>query len=278
MTVGLTTWSELGPPSGEVLVIINSPEDDRLPVDAFFRQLYGWTRSSTVHVIAPLAWRDWVKRQGIPEDRVLLAAAGDGSPYDLATFLTTPEVFRWVTARAVGVIAGTTPHNRYNDQVQEIFERRVAVLLGDGYLLAHTAPYPFVYVFDAPAVVRRLVRGEALLEYRTVCGRVVGDLHARWVSEGSPVVNDDPSFTAEQQELARHLGSDLLAFDEASAIPIQRTMSGQTIAEMLAEVRASLADAGRRLEEGVWTLEHQQRGGSLKTRVRTRLRRLVRRR
>jgi hypothetical protein len=258
VNVGVTTWAQLGAIDGNVLLIINSQDHDRQSVDSVLDELYGCAPSSTVHVIASGAWRNWAADRGISPRRASFTVAPDGSHLELNYFLKRLEVARWVADRRFAVIVGSLAYSLYNEEVKAIFERRVALLIGDARFLAHALPNRYLYVLDAPALIRRFGRASALAAYTAAVGHLVGDLHAIWLAQGSPAINDGADFTDVRAALTRRLGGDLLSYDEASAIPLPAVDISPAVAELLSEVRGSLVGAAGEIADHLHNLEARQ--------------------
>ncbi len=262
MKVGVATWPDLGSIDEPVLMIVNARETDRAGADTLFEELGRHVPASAIHLIAQETWRDWAGARGIAGARALFHERA----LEVNYFLTKPHVARWIASRPCRVIVGSLPHNLYNEEVQDVFERRVTLLLGDGRFLAHALPRPYLYVLDAPALVRRVSRSAEAAAYIAATNGIVAELHSRWLAQGSPAIDDDPDFADARAVLARHLGGAVLSYDEASRIPIRRADISAPVAAMVSEVRESLIDAATRIDEFADEAKHP---------VVTRLRRLL---
>ncbi len=248
MTSGIATWHELGPLDGDVLAILNSPPGDEQAVAALFDRLQRRMADATrLHVIALPEWRRGLEARGVPDDRLLLSADAAGADLELNHFLESPPAVLWVVEKHFAFVVGSAPYAVYNDEVKEIFERRLAVLLGNGRFLAHTLPNEYVFVLDLPALLLRFGRRQKLEHYQGACRALVTDLHRRWTELGRPAASDDLADGVAAEALRRHLGPELLAFDEASPIPLARPDLGVACADLVVYFRDVLLDHDQRL-------------------------------
>jgi hypothetical protein len=158
MKPGLFTWNELEPIHGKVLVVVNSVAGDTAPVEALLATIDSHLPAAILHVIATTAWQGWLDRRGIAADRVLIATDDEGRDVELNHFLESPAAVLWTVANQFSCITGTEAHSVYNEEVKDIFERRVLVLLGEGRFLAHTLPNPYVYALDLARLLERCGR------------------------------------------------------------------------------------------------------------------------
>lgn len=234
MTDRITTWDDLGQLDGNVLAILNSPADDCCAVDALFDELGRRVPPSGIYVIAETAWQSRLSAQGLGDDRTLLTIDDQGREIELNHFLESQAVVKWAVSRAFRTIVGSSAHGLYNDEVKEVFEQRVCVLLGDGRFLAHTLPGPYVFLFDLAGMLQRAARKPKAEAYSATCRALLGDLFCLWRQDGASTVSDDSCFDDVIDALTRHLGAAVLAFDEASAIPLPH---GDTAAGMVALVK-----------------------------------------
>lgn len=248
MTAALTTWSELGTVDGSALLIVNAAAGDEMRADEAFRTLSAQVAADALHVIAPPAWQRWLDERGQPADRVLICVDADGREVELTHFLHTSIALSWIGAREFQVITGTLPHKRYNDEVQEEFERRVCLFLGGGRFLAHTLPDPHIYVLDAPALVHRFGRSADVDRFLAMTRGLVADLHGQWLAAGEPEVNDTGRHDAVMAVVSRHLGGDVRGFDESPPpLPDATHRAEEEVASYLAELHATLCERDRRL-------------------------------
>ena len=130
---GVTTWPAIDTIQGNALLVINSPLADAQRVGEVLDTLESRTKPGGVHVIADPEWAEWLGARNVPSDRMLLAVAKtSGKPVEVNHFLVAAEALLWVVPKAFEVIAGSTPHNQYNEEIQTVFEQRVSLLLGNG--------------------------------------------------------------------------------------------------------------------------------------------------
>src|SRR5262245_35098756 len=146
MKTGLITWRELPSIGGNVLVIINSAVGDEGEVAALVERLAERAPSGAMHAIAAQVWQPWLTARNWAASRVLFTTDVNGQELELNYFLETPEALQWILERRFAAVAGSLPHSQYNDEVKEVFERRVGLFLGRARFLAHALPTPFVYV------------------------------------------------------------------------------------------------------------------------------------
>lgn len=240
---GVTTWPALSTIDGNVLLVINSPIAEEVRVGEVLATLEAHTRPGGVHVIASPEWKAWLAARSLPQERVLLAEAKiSGKPIEVNHFLVAAEALLWAVPKAFEAIAGSTPHNQYNEEIQTVFEQRIGLLAGDAVLLAHCLPLPYVYVLDAPALVHRFGREARVREYQAHTRRLMDDLYRVWQERGRPAVEDGDRYDASLAVIERHLGRDVVAFDEVSPIVIARRSvdDGEQGAALLAHLREQL--------------------------------------
>ena len=240
---GVTTWPAIDTIQGNALLVINSPIADAQRVGNVLDTLEARTRPGGVHVIAAAAWAEWLGARRLPAERQLMAVARTSrQPVEINHFLVAAEALLWVVPKAFEVIVGSTPHNQYNEEVQTVFEQRVSLLLGEGVLLAHCLPLPYVYVFDAAALVHRFGREARVREYQAHARRLIDGLHRLWQERGQPEVEDGGRYDASLAVIERHLGRDVVTFDEESPIVIPRRAAdeGGEGARLLAHLREQL--------------------------------------
>lgn len=243
MNVGLTTWSAAGAVPMPGLLIVNSEDGSFLEVERVFDRFARLTNG--VYVVAPLSWQPWLRQRDIDGDRLLLAADPNGAELELNYFLGSAEALEWIDSRSFGLIAGTLPHNLYNEEVKQGFEQRVAAFLNRGRFLAHTPAEDYLYLFDLPGMMVRLGRKVKIAEYRDASRALVADLHALWRSSGSPEVCDDVDFTGVTAVLQDHLGEPLLRFTEQEWIPIRHADAGaQAGADLVVQLSALVRARG----------------------------------
>ena len=241
------TWAELEPFDGNVLVVINSPDDDTDTVEALLMTLERQLPLAVLHVIATPVWQAWLDRRGVAPDCVLIATDEEGRDIELNHFLESPAAFLWSVPKQFLCIVGTAPHSMHNDEVKDIFERRILLLLGDGRFLAHTLPNQYVYVLDLARLLERCGRDLKVQAYERRSRALVDDLHRLWLSSGSPAVADSPDYADVLQVLERQLGPALLAFDEVSPIPLEHQRITGAFVGIVTHFRSVLCEHDRRL-------------------------------
>jgi hypothetical protein len=211
-------WPELGTIDGNVLLIVNSRHDQQDDIARSIDALLMVAASDAIHVIAGRDHEAALAARGIPRERILFAES-DGGAIELNHFLESSGALAWIGTRQFHAIVGSAPHNLHNDEIKSIFEERVALFIGDGVFLAHALPEPYVYVFDGIGLVSRFGRGRKVDAYRTRVRALIGDLQQHWEAEGRPAVSDAASYSIEMRILEKHLGRELLEFDETSPVP-----------------------------------------------------------
>ena len=249
MTSGITTWDDLGRLGGNVLAILNSPLQDEHGVATLFDELERRVLAGRLHVIASPGWRDWLGARGVSGEGLLLTVDDGGGELELNHFLETPTAVLWITHKQFAFVVGAASYAVYNDEVKEIFERRLTVLLGSGRFLAHTLPNPYVFVLDLPAIVLRSYRKRTLERYTTTCRAMIDDLYRHWIDIGKPAVADDVVYCDVVEALGRHLGTELLAFDEAAPIPLPRPAAGPIFADIIISLQSVLREHDQRLAD-----------------------------
>lgn len=266
MTPGVCTWSELGPVDGNVLVLVNSAEDEAGAVAALLDMLRDLVPPDGLHVLATTAWRTWLDGRGVAADHVLLAIDDEGREVELNHFLESPAAVLWCLAKRFRCIVGTEAHSVYNEEVKDILEQRVLLLLGDGRFLAHTLPNPYVYVLDLARLVERSGRDVKVREYERRSRALVDDLHRLWRASRSPAVADGDDYTDVLQVIERHMGPALLVFDEAGAIPLPHDPITGAFAGVVAHVHDVIGEHDRQLL--AMTKLHAERSEAVEVRER----------
>jgi hypothetical protein len=266
MTPGVSTWEQLEPVDGNLLVVVNSKDDDRDGADALLTVLERRQPSAIVHAIAASVWRPWLERRGLAADRLLIAEDEDGRDVELNHFLESPAAILWSVPKQFRCITGTEPHSVYNEEVKDIFERRVLLLLGDGRFLAHTLPNAYVYVLDLVRLVERCGRELKVQTYQRQSRAIVEDLHRLWLASGRPAVADGPDYGDVMQVLERRMGRALLDFDEAGPIPLRHDRITAAFAEVVSHVRDVVSEHDRQLS--AMTALHAERSEAVAIRER----------
>ncbi len=243
MTPGFTWWDRLEPIEGKALLIVNSLRGRVDEVVAAYREM-DKLAGGALHIIAPIFWREWMaEHSSVVGDRLLFAADEQGRELELNYFLET-SAFEWVSSKSFAVVIGTAPHSLYNDTVHAIFEHRVALLLRDGVFLAHALPERGVYLLDLPSMVERFGRDHKIQSYRRWCRALIDDLHREWTALGAPgAVDNDVTTPVVDAVLAKHLGPQMLAFDERGPIPFPHEESvAAPVADFIRHVHTLIHD------------------------------------
>ena len=228
MRPGITTWDDLPPVGGNVLLIINSPAGADREVSAACERFAA--AGAALHVVAAPSWRARLASQGIPEERTLFTVDERNDELELNYFLETDTALSWIWPRRFALVAGSGPHNLYNEEIKDIFEERASVFLRDGMFVAHTLPAPYLYLFDLAGMFARLGRGAKLARYDATTRRLIGDCYELWRAVGSPVRSDDADHSGVMAIVRRHLGSSLVDFDEETPIRLSPASGAETAA------------------------------------------------
>jgi hypothetical protein len=235
---GITIWDELGRLSGRTLVVLNNRDVGDPAAGALWDALTQHVDSGSLSVVADRAWSAWIDERGLAETSVRLCVDRFGAPLEINYFLEQPETVRWVAESGVETIAGSSPHSLYNEEVQHVFERRAAFLIGrTGRLLAHTLPNRYLYLFARPDLIERMGRHEKVAAYQATAHGLVDDLHRLWRTQGTPRTADGSTSADVRQLMAAHLGEAVLDYDEESPIPILRPSPSTAVADFVEELR-----------------------------------------
>lgn len=239
------TWGELTAATGNVLVIINSPDGDEQPVGSVIEHVA--LQGAAVHVIAAASWRAWLAARGVPRDRVLLAVDDKDGDLELNHFLEFPQALAWVLPKAFSVVVGSAPHGRYNEEIKDLFEQRVSAFLRDGLFVAHALPELEVYVFDLASMFNRVGRKAKLGAYESASRGLVERCYQLWHAKGRPVHSDSSDFSDEIAALRTHLGDALLDFDERSPRPLPHVDAAGTAAAAMVKSLVDVVAARDRM-------------------------------
>jgi hypothetical protein len=253
VTPAISTWSELGRRTGNVLLVVNSEPGAEGEVDAALAHLSAC--ADAPHVIAPSAWRRRLVAGGVAVDRAMYARDLDGSDVEINYFLETTPALQWIESKRFALVAGSAPHSMYNEEVKEIFEQRVALFLGDGVFVAHSLPQPYLYLFDRAALLARQARYARVDRYRTLSRAIVDDCYRIWQAQQSratPAVRDGERCNELTGVLRAHLGDALLEFDEASPMALPR----EHLADSAADTAARFAEIWIHLGEVIRERDH----------------------
>jgi hypothetical protein len=218
MKPALTTWADLAVMGGNVLLVINSPADADREVSAACEHFAAI--GAVLHAVAAPLWRPRLATHGIPPERTLFTVDDQDDELELNYFLETEKALAWIWQRQFAVIAGSAPHNLYNEEIKDIFEARVSVFLRTSVFVAHALPARYLYVFDLAGMFSRLGRGVKLAQYDAATRNLIGECYDLWRAGGSPTHSDDADFSDVMAILTRHLGPVLVDFDERSPIPL----------------------------------------------------------
>jgi hypothetical protein len=262
MNFGITTWSELGSCEGNILLIVNSGQEDRDSVALVLDHLKLVTGPAALHVIAERSWGPWLGERGLPEACVRLSIDDEGRPLEINHFLESPAGVLWTVPRQFRVIVGSAPHSLYNEEIKEIFEQRVCLLIGDGRFITHALPLPYLGILDVAAFLRRFSRRQKTEAYLARCRSFVQDCHAVWVERGSPALSDTGPMSEVLKLVGKHFGSQILLFDEGAPTPPGQ-MDDDTAVEKLALYYRSVLHAHDRAltelyRERVQAVRHQE--------------------
>jgi hypothetical protein len=238
MISGMITWPDIATVDRNVLLIVNSPAGDQQAVSHVLDALEARVPPARVHVIATPAWDRWLKARGWSDARVLFSTDSAGRELEVNYFLESLEALRWIVAKRFAIVLGSAAHNLYNEEVKELFEQRVGIFLGDSVFLAHTLPEPHVFALGLGDLLQRLNRGCKAAQYQAASRALIGDLQALWAERGKPSRDDGRAFDAAAGVLERHLGRDLLSWDERSPIPLHRSDITDTAAEFVRYVES----------------------------------------
>lgn len=248
MTAMLATWRELHPLDGPALLIVNAAAGDETAVGAAFAALAEKAVAGGVHVIAPPNWRQWLRDLGQPDERVLISADEEGRETELTHFLHSSIALPWIASRGFKVVMGALPHNLYNEEVQGPLEQQVCLFLEAGQFFAHTLPNPYIYVFDAAALVHRFGRAADVDHYTAVTRQLIDDLHGQWLAAGKPAVDDSGRHDDVMAALGRHLDRHVIGFDESCPVlPRVSHWGVREVASYLQTLRGELVERDRRL-------------------------------
>jgi hypothetical protein len=266
VTTGVFTWNQLPPVAGNVLVVVNSADDEAENVEELLAAFESHLPSAVVHVIATRTWTGWLDARGIPAGRVLIATDEEGRDVELNHFLESPAAVLWCVPRQFQWVIGTEAHSVYNEEVKAIFEQRIVLLLGEGRFLAHTLPNPYVYVLDLARLLERCGRDLKVQEYERRSRAIVDDLYRLWQASGSPAVADGGDYADVLQVLESRMGTALVTYDEAGPIPLPQTPITAALAEVVSHLRDVVSEHDRRLK--VMTDLHAERSEAVEIRER----------
>ena len=221
-----------------MLLIINSPAGDESAAAVVLDQLTCRVQNDRLHVIATPVWDRWLNTRGWSDARVLFSIDAAGRELEINYFLENLETLRWIAARQFAIVLGSAAHNVYNEEVKELFEQRVGIFLGRSIFLAHALPQLHIFALGLGDLLQRLNRSRKAAEYHAASRALIGDLQALWIERGRPARDDTWTFDEAAGMLERHLGQDILSWDEQSAIPVPRLDVTETAAEFVRYVES----------------------------------------
>jgi hypothetical protein len=240
-----TTWSALQIAT-PVLVILNSEPSRQDEVVAVFDALMPVVPVEDLRVIGTASWMRLMRTRGIRASQTLTTKIGR-EDLELNYFLENETALQWVAQQEPRTIIGSSPHNLYNEEVKHIFELRVTMLMSGAIFLAHTLPGKYVYLLETEDLFDRSGRSLKTDAYRQKTAALMADFHAQWQARGRPAEDDGPDYDDVADTIARHFGPAALAYDESSAIPIERVDITSEHVFVLRFVRSRLMRALRRL-------------------------------
>jgi len=237
----ITTWDDFESVHGALLVVLNSQTVGDPIAGVVWEELNRRTSLENIRVVADRAWSAWIEERRVPLPLVKFAEDRAGAPLEINYFLEQPDTLRWAEQSGIRLIAGTSPHNLYNEEVQSVFERRAAFLVANrgGRLLAHTLPHRYLYLFDLTDLLDRMGRELKIVAYENSVRALVDDLHRWWETHGRPQTADRTTDDDVLRVVAAHLGESILKYDEKSRIPIWSPSPSFGIGDFVAEVHAA---------------------------------------
>jgi len=237
----ITTWDDLESIDGVVLFILNGQNVSDPGAAAAWDEITRRTAVDSVRIVADRAWSDWINERQIPPELVRFCADRGGSPLEINYFLEQGDTLRWVEQSGIRMIVGSLPHNLYNEEVQHVFERRAALLVGGhGRLLAHTLPHRYVYLFDLTDLLERMGRDTKVAAYDISVRTLVDNLHDFWLKHNRPHTADGSGAHSDVLRIvSSHLGDPILDYNEESQIPLVSPSPTFAIGECLVELRAA---------------------------------------
>lgn len=214
MSPGITTWDDLPPFGGNVLMIVNSSADHVAEVEDAYRHVRRLAPAASLFVICERPWGERLLAMGVIPGHIIVTTDAGGADLELNHFLESPGTVRWALQHHFRAIVGTAPHSLYNEEVKLTFEQSVSLLSHDACFLAHALPQPFLYVFDFDEFIERFTRHAKQARYEQDARGVVADLHRLWVKRGRPAPDDSADSTGAFHRLLSRLDPRLRAYDE----------------------------------------------------------------
>ena len=238
------TWPQMQRLEQPVLLVLNSAPNAQGEIAQIIERLAALTSVDELRVIGPSALQKDVQQLGVRKRHYLPARVGRDD-LELYYFLETPPALRWIAELAPKTVVGSSPHNMYNEEVKDLFEMRVAAILHEAVLLAHSLPNAYVYVLETQDLLARAARKQKVDAYRASVGALLEDFHQQWVDLGRPGFDDRQNFADVETTFARHLGPAVLTYDEVSPIPIARADASSPDVDVFTFVRERLLQALR---------------------------------
>jgi len=173
VTAAITSCSGALASARRILLIVNSrgasSEIDRV-LDAIGRDA-DFSRVSAIapaHLLVELAGRGIAARCLMPYE------------LEIGFAMQSDRVLQWAIRQQADLFVGSEPYLPDNEEVKMQFELRVAPMLGQARLLAHSLPSDRALLLPAEDIWRRAARGEAVAEHRTRVANTLEQLHTAW--------------------------------------------------------------------------------------------------
>ena len=221
MTQKCFTWNEFVPMPERVLLIINSQPNDYSSVDLVMEALGKLIPIQSLLVVGNSYWQDYlIKKTEIPKAQILFSCI-QNQELELNYFLENSLTISWIKRHKPQLITGSLAHNLYNEEVKEVFEKRICLFIEDGVFLAHSLPNEYLYILRIRDLFERFSRQKKIDIYKAKSEAIVDEFYHLWIKEGKPAIDDRIGFEEEKNILYKHLGKDLDAFDETGEIPLE---------------------------------------------------------
>ncbi len=226
MTPGVSTWEQLGPATGNLLLIVNSTDGNAGEVRDVVSRVRQMAPDAAIFAIVTPQWRTSLIEQGIGPDRILDSADAAGVELELNHFMESPAAVSWTLAREFCTIVGTAAHSLYNEEIKHEFERNICLLSRDAVFVAHALPAPFVFVLDSVELAERFNREAKRIRYEADVRGMVATLHRLWVKQGRPLANDSAVSTGAFEAITAPLDPRLRHYDEDAPPTMHRPSAG----------------------------------------------------
>ena len=166
-----------------ILLIVNSRGADG-EIDRVLEAIGRYADYSRLSAIVPAALMGAMAGRGV--------SAGALMPYELEIgfVLQSARVVQWAIRQDADVIIGSEPYAPGNEEVKTPFELRVAAMLGQGTLLAHSLPDDQAVLLAAEDLWRRAARADDVGEHRARIGHTLARLHAAWSRDTHTPINE----------------------------------------------------------------------------------------